>query len=250
MALIAAALFTLSSLGSQSQVTAPQTQLTDTAHPTPYPQRAQDWPGRGVIRVFEWMDDNRRYFWRERDHKQGSVVFAGDSLVALWKSLPEDLPALRIANRGIGGDVSRGLLFRFREDVLALNPKAVVILIGTNDLTARQPAADTIVNVDAMLRLRDVQRPATPVVLCTVPPSANDKAPVDAHQRRRLNEGLYELAATHERVAVVDLFAATTAPDGAPDSHLFKPDRLHLTSEGYARWKAALLPVLRAQGVL
>lgn len=248
IALIAAALVGLSGLEAQAQ--AGETPLADSAQPTPYPTRAQDWPGRGVIRVFEWMDDNRRHFWRERDQHQNSVVFAGDSLVALWKSLPETFPTLRIANRGIGGDVSRGLLFRFREDVLALNPKAVVILIGTNDLTARQPAADTIANVDAMLKLRDAYRPDVPIVLCTVPPSANAKAPVDAAQRARLNEGLHRLAATRPRVAVADLFAVTATTNGNPIAAAFKPDRLHLTREGYARWKAVLVPILREGGVL
>ena len=48
--------------------------------PTPYPTRAEDWPGKGVVRVFGWMKDNRKFFWSERDKKQGSIVFAGDSL--------------------------------------------------------------------------------------------------------------------------------------------------------------------------
>ncbi len=80
-----------------------------------------------------------------------------------------------MANRGIGGDVSRGLLFRFQEDVLDLHPKAIVILIGINDLTARQPASATVENIRSMLSLKEAQQPQVPVFLCTVPPSANPK---------------------------------------------------------------------------
>src|SRR4029079_10523474 len=108
--------------------------------PSPYPASKDAWPGVGVVRVFNWMTANRRSFWEHRERDRHSIVFAGDSLTASWKTLDQDFNGTRVANRGIGGDVSRGLLFRFREDVLQLQPKAIVILIGTNDLTAHQPA--------------------------------------------------------------------------------------------------------------
>lgn len=218
--------------------------------PTPYPTRPADWPGTGVIRVFGWMKDNRNYFWSERDKKQGSIVFAGDSLTGTWKTLGADFPGARVANRGIGGDVSRGLLFRFEEDVLALHPKAIVILIGINDLTARQPASATLANIRSMLDLKHAQQPAVPVVLCTVPPSANPKAPVDEQQRRLLNEGLRQLAKDTKLVSIVDLYAATVTADGTPNLQYFNSDQLHLSAAGHARWKQALLPALKDAGAL
>ena len=41
---------------------------------------------------------------------------------------------MKVANRGISGDTTRGMLIRLKEDVLALQPSAVVLLMGTNDL--------------------------------------------------------------------------------------------------------------------
>lgn len=218
--------------------------------PTPYPTRPADWPGTGVVRVFGWMKDNRTFFWSERDKKQGSIVFAGDSLTGTWKTLEAEFPGKRVANRGIGGDVSRGLLFRFEEDVLALHPKAIVILIGINDLTARQPASATLANIRSMLDLKQAQQPAVPVVLCTVPPSANPKAPVDEQQRRLLNEGLRQLAKDTKLVSIVDLYAATVTADGTPNLQYFNSDQLHLSPAGHARWKQALLPALKDAGAL
>lgn len=218
--------------------------------PTPYPARAADWPGTGVVRVFGWMKDNRNFFWSEREKKQGSIVFAGDSLTGNWKTLGADFPGTRVANRGIGGDVSRGLLFRFEEDVLALHPKAIVILIGINDLTARQPASATLANIRSMLDLKQAQQPNVPVVLCTVPPSANPKAPVDEQQRRLLNQGLQKLAKDTKLVTVVDLYAATVTVDGTPERQYFNPDQLHLSAAGQARWKQVLLPALKDAGAL
>lgn len=222
--------------------------------PTPYPTRPEDWPGEGVIRVFGWMTDNRHFFWSERDQKRGSIVFAGDSLTGNWKTLAKDLSkdfhGVRVANRGIGGDVSRGLLFRFQEDVLALQPKAIVILIGINDLTARQPAAATLANIRSMLEMKRAQQPDVPVMLCTVPPSANPKAPIDERQRRSLNQGLRQLAKENPRVSLVDLYAAMATGDGTPDLRYFQSDQLHFSAAGHERWREILQPALREAGVL
>ena len=43
-------------------------------------------------------------------------------------------PTLNVANRGISGDTTRGMLLRLDDDVLSLDPSAVVMLMGTNDL--------------------------------------------------------------------------------------------------------------------
>lgn len=228
--------------------------VTGAAHaadgPTPYPLRKEDWPGTGVVRVFDWMMENRRTFWKHREQARGSIVFAGDSLTAQWRTLQQDFAHERVANRGIGGDVSRGLLFRFREDVLSLQPRAIVILIGTNDLTARQRSQDTLSNIAAMRELAAQSDPAPFVVLCTVPPSSQPRAPVDEHERAQLNEGLRELAKRHERTALVDLDAAVATPSGEPEPRYFQQDRLHLSAAGHARWRELVIPTLRAAGVL
>jgi hypothetical protein len=96
-------------------------------------------PGTGPIRRFEWFQDlwrQRRSLWATQVQRdQGAVVFLGDSITQQWgHGLNAVFPGVKIANRGISGDTTRGVLIRLKEDVLALNPRAVVLLIGTNDL--------------------------------------------------------------------------------------------------------------------
>jgi lysophospholipase L1-like esterase len=220
------------------------------AEPSPYPSRAEDWPGVGAIRLFDWMPEYRRAFWRQRAAKAGSIVFAGDSLTGGWATLESDFPGANVANRGIGGDVSRGLLFRFQEDVLDLQPKAVIVLIGINDLTARRPASETLANIHALVQLKQAQLPATPMLLVTVPPTDDPNAPVDARERGQLNAGLKALATSSPTLSIVDFHAATATADGTPDLRYFQPDRLHLSAAGYVRWKEILLPALRQAGAL
>jgi len=61
------------------------------------------------------------------------VVFLGDSITDRW-NLAASFPGRPYINRGIGSQVSAQTLLRFHQDVVALKPAAVVILIGTNDV--------------------------------------------------------------------------------------------------------------------
>jgi len=64
---------------------------------------------------------------------ENRVVFFGDSITDMWK-LPDYFPGKPYINRGIGGQTTPQMLIRFREDVIDLKPKVVVILAGTNDI--------------------------------------------------------------------------------------------------------------------
>ncbi len=64
---------------------------------------------------------------------ENRVVFFGDSITDIWK-LEEYFPGKPYLNRGIGGQTTPQMLVRFRQDVIDLHPKVVVILAGTNDI--------------------------------------------------------------------------------------------------------------------
>jgi acyl-CoA thioesterase I len=61
------------------------------------------------------------------------VVFFGDSITDIWP-IAEYFPGKPYINRGIGGQTTSQMLVRFRQDVIELQPKVVVILAGTNDV--------------------------------------------------------------------------------------------------------------------
>jgi lysophospholipase L1-like esterase len=64
---------------------------------------------------------------------ENRVVFFGDSITDMWK-LEEYFPSKPYINRGIGGQTTPQMLVRFRQDVIDLQPKVVVVLAGTNDI--------------------------------------------------------------------------------------------------------------------
>ncbi len=64
---------------------------------------------------------------------ESRAVFFGDSITDIW-NIAESFPGKPYINRGIGGQTTSQMLVRFRQDVINLEPKAVVILAGTNDI--------------------------------------------------------------------------------------------------------------------
>jgi lysophospholipase L1-like esterase len=64
---------------------------------------------------------------------ENRVVFFGDSITDIWK-LEDYFPGKPYVNRGIGGQTTPQMLVRFRQDVIDLHPRVVLILAGTNDI--------------------------------------------------------------------------------------------------------------------
>jgi lysophospholipase L1-like esterase len=64
---------------------------------------------------------------------ENRIVFFGDSITDIWK-LEDYFPGRPYINRGIGGQTTPQMLVRFRQDVIDLQPKVVVLLAGTNDI--------------------------------------------------------------------------------------------------------------------
>lgn len=221
--------------------------------PTPYPDAKNEaaWPGKGPIRSFGWMVDNRNYFWTQREKAKGSVVLVGDSLTAGWKPyvLATAFPGLKIANRGVGGDTSRGVLFRFKEDVLDLQPRAVMLLVGGNDLSAHGDPKYAAENMATMLDMVQAHDPNLPVILAQGPPSASPEAPHKPGARADLNARIAKLAEGRKNVTLVDLFTPLATEEGKPVPEYFAKDLVHISPAGYQKWLTVLVPVFDKLGL-
>ena len=83
------------------------------------------------------------------------VIFVGDSITDYWK-LSDYFPGKPYINRGIDGQTTPEMLVRFRQDVIDLHPKVVVVLAGTNDIagvTGRTSNEDIESNYTSMAEL-------------------------------------------------------------------------------------------------
>ena len=89
---------------------------------------AQDWANLEHFRA-----DNAKIGMLKANENR--VVFMGNSITIGWlNTMPEFFEGKPYINRGISGQTTPQMLLRFRQDVIALQPKGVVILAGTNDI--------------------------------------------------------------------------------------------------------------------
>jgi lysophospholipase L1-like esterase/outer membrane protein assembly factor BamB len=229
-----------------------RTSCAEGRDPFAIPATDDGLPGAGPLRRYDWFQrlwKERRSEWARRvEQDRGAVVFLGDSITQGWGGgLGAAFPGVKVANRGIGGDTSRGVLLRLAEDVLVLDPAAVVLLIGTNDLeegAAPEVVAGNLKLIVAALERHDSQMP---IVLCQVfPSSATQKRPPD---RIRALNALYLAAVKNDpRVTYLETWPLFADPGGDAIADEF-PDLLHPNEAGYAKWAAALRPILATLGL-
>ena len=176
---------------------------------------------------------------------EARVVFMGDSITDMWQ-LPTSggfFPGKPYVDRGIGGQTTPQMVLRFRTDVIALQPKVVVILAGTNDIagnTGPMTLEETEGNMATMAEL--ARGHGIRVVLSSVMP-VNDVADADGKSSFQtekrppgkilaLNEWIKKYAADNGYV-YLDYFPATADEQGFLKSEMTN-DGLHPNAQGYA----------------
>jgi lysophospholipase L1-like esterase len=210
------------------------------------PETDDSMPGVGPVRRHDWFRrlwQQKRLAWSRRTQAdRGAVVFLGDSITQGWgDDMGKSFGALKVANRGISGDTTRGVLYRMKEDVLDLKPRAVVLLIGTNDLEEKAAPATIATNLALILVAFEKHDPKMPVIVCHVMPSSASKSrPAD--KIRDINTRLDTLIKGRPQFTRCDSWTPLANPDGdaRPDDF---PDLLHPNKAGYAKWAAALQPI-------
>lgn len=225
----------------------------ESADPYAFPESEDGLPGFGALRRYEsyvkrWPEF-RAQWAQQVAADQGAVAFFGDSITQGWGTdFQNQFPGVKLANRGIGGDTTRGMLIRLQEDVLALHPSAIVMLMGTNDIEVGIDPVDITKNIALILAAIKKHDPAVPVVLCQVFPSSATKNRPQA-TIKDLNTRVAALVKGDAQVTVIDTWALFAEAAGDADPQWFK-DLLHLNPAGYQRWGAALRPILATLGFL
>lgn len=210
-------------------------------------------PGAGPIRRADWFvnlwQQRRKAFANRAEAERGAVVFLGDSITQGWQDdFDGAFAGAKLANRGISGDTTRGMLIRLQADVLELDPSCVVLMMGTNDIgmgAAPRTIADNVALIVASLKQHNAQMP---IVLCLVFPSSSEKnRPAETIQE--LNKLLTAKVKGDRQVTVVDTWTLFANASGDASQEEF-PDLLHPNKIGYAKWEAALRPIFATLGIL
>ena len=206
------------------------------------PQRGpQDWPN------FKRYEEKNAALT-----KAPLLVLMGDSITDFWyDNDPDFFEKNNFAGRGISGQTASQMLTRFKQDVVHLQPKAVAIMAGTNDLCqnmasqAYYPTQTIYDNIVAMCELAESS--GIKVLLCSITPCAHYMIlpDIDAGSIiEAFNARLKAYANTHRNVTYVDYFTPlANAEKGLDDDSSY--DGIHPAVNIYDDMERILVDALK-----
>ena len=197
-----------------------------------------DW-----AQLSKYDESNRKII---ETHHYPIVVFLGNSITEGWPDFhPQFFDMYNFAGRGISGQTTYQYLVRFREDVIELQPKIVVINGGTNDIAENNYAYDedrTFGNIVTMAELADAS--GIKVILTPILPA--DQFPwrkeiKDIPQKQRnINARIKEYAESNG-YGYADYYTPMVTPSGSLNPDLTY-DGVHPNANGYNVMEQIILP--------
>ncbi len=211
---------------------------------------AAGWRGGGA-----WIDQHRDI---NAIAQRGNVdvVFLGDSITQSWGGPGRNVAVtgnaawekhfsdLHVANFGISGDRTQHVLWRIEHGNFdGINPKVIVLLIGTNNLgdDSGEEIAD---GIELIVRRLEEKAPGAKILLYGIFPRGGQADDPMRDKIKTINQAIAKLD-NGRTTFYVDLAAALTADNGKLKADCFRGDHLHLTPAGYEVWAADAEPRIR-----
>jgi lysophospholipase L1-like esterase len=206
--------------------------------------RTREYPWMSVA---AWKQRHENFLKRAKEGKV-DLLFLGDSITEGWGNndvWQKHYAPLNAANFGIGGDTTQNVLWRILNgEIEGLSPKAVVLMIGTNNFGLHGDQPDAVARgILTLVQTLRKKLPKTKVLLLGIFP--RDEKP-NTDFRKRIKKVNDQIAALDDRknVRYLDLTPKFLAPDGTLPKDL-APDFLHLSPKGYEIWAESMDPLLK-----
>jgi lysophospholipase L1-like esterase len=206
------------------------------------------YPNEGLVieNHDEWGDGNYKKVIKEfksNPLNYGDIVFLGNSITSGGKDWSKRLKHPNIRNRGIGGDVTDGVLARI-DEITYFKPKAVFLLIGINDLwnnnSPNNPSAEYIANnIIQIAQVINAETPKTKIYVQTV-------LPIEKEQYKSSILKVNEIIKSNEKenlYQIVDLYSIFVNENGLIRKEL-STDGIHLNEKGYDAWVEFIKPII------
>jgi lysophospholipase L1-like esterase len=177
------------------------------------------------------------------------IAFIGDSITQGWENAGKNVwqkfyGGRKCLNFGVGGDRTQHVLWRFENGQLdGVKPKAVVLMIGTNNSNKEDNTeADILEGVQAIVKQLRTRLPDTKLIVLGIFP----RGATFSTQRGKIlqvNQALAKLA-DGKMTHYVDFGSQLIEADGSISKEVM-PDKLHLSEKGYEIWAEAIEPKLK-----
>lgn len=176
------------------------------------------------------------------------IVFLGDSITegGEWPALFPNVP---VRNFGIGSDTTAGVLSRL-DPIIAGQPKAIFLLIGTNDIGQNIPPTETLQNYRSIMSWIRQEAPETKLYIQSILPRKASEHTAVTSLNKELHNLARELSCTYldlfprfqQRADSLETDSQSTSSHRTPIAPQFSNDNLHLTGQGYLQWQQQLFP--------
>lgn len=167
-------------------------------------------------------------------------LFIGSSSIRFWSSLDRDMAPLPVINRGFGGSEISDVDDDFDRVVAPYHPRAIVFYAGENDIAAGKTPDQVAADFARFMDLKTKALGATPVYFISLKPSKLRFEQVD--RQTQTNAKILAMAGRRKDLRFIDVVPAMLQ-NGQPKD-IYRPDRLHMTADGYAIWTAIIRPIL------
>jgi len=170
--------------------------------------------------------------------KNFDALFVGDSITAEanWSEL---YPYLRIANVGINGDSTQGLIDRL-DTIRSINAPKVFLMVGINDIFQNISLADIEKNYQVLIESLKQKNNTLYLFSCLYVGETYQRNPYKNLTKKitGLNEFIKELASNIEGVIYIDVNTSLSLEERL--NPIYTNDDLHLTGKAYSAWKAVV----------
>ena len=184
-----------------------------------------------------WYYEGRMELYDQLNNQPADILFLGNSITERgeWAEL---LPGRKIANRGIGGDNTFGVLARL-DGVIKQQPKKIFLLIGINDIGRGLPTEVILSNYRRIVSRLTQSLPKTKLIIQSVLPMNEGKLPYDylkgkAAKVKALNEGIV-LIAKEFNLTYLNLHELFADDKGELKADYTK-DGIHIEPAAYVDW--------------
>jgi lysophospholipase L1-like esterase len=234
--------------GARAQTAAP-------ARPAQQAPRAKEAADVGAVKG-NANDPNNGFlkrhegFLKDLEAKNGKVgvLFVGDSITDGWRTggkkvFEQNYGPMDPYNIGIGGDRTQHVLWRLEHgEVDGINPKAAVLMIGTNNLGSNSNE-EIVAGVTKIVQTLHSKLPNTKVLLLAIFPRGAKADDPNRARIKAINAELAKLDDGGKTVKYLDIGPKFLEPDGTLPKDIM-PDALHPNEKGYQIWADAMGPTL------
>ena len=166
----------------------------------------------------------------QKTQQNDLIVFYGSSSIRLW-DLQQDFPSLNTLNLGFGGAFIHSLSDNFENLFQRLQPKAIVLYLGGNDLTLGLSASEIVEQIRVFVQRIHIKFPSTTIFNVSLKPSFERQELLEVIQQ--INQGMLELSMQLSYLNQVKFYEFLLDQNQQIRTDVLLQDGLHLNSLGY-----------------